>query len=466
VVNATVKAVYVGLRDDIKHTTGFVESVNADTGRFGVILDRTNFYAEKGGQIYDTGLIKTADGQIMQVTDVQVFGGYVLHIGVLRANQTLTNGAAVTLEVDYERRALAAKNHTTTHLLNYALRKVINEADQQGSLVDAEKARFDFNHNKALTLEQLQTVQSTVQQFIDENAAVVKKACPKGDALEISALRAMFGQTYPSIVRVVAVVPASENFTIDDMVASPKDQKWFDTSVEFCGGTHLDSCGEAGRFVIVSEGSIKSGTRRIVAFTHDKAAEVEEYAQELQARFEAAAKLVGPPLQAEIKDLNAALTAHELPALLQPGFKKSLAALNTIDKKWKKARLDAMAAEAQAAASNWAAEKKGAPFLLENVTVNGSGKLLKKIAGKALKELKVPVLLYSVNEAAGNVSVFGTCPPGHALNAKDWVTSIVSLCGGKCGGNASSSTGAGRDISNLSTGVEAATKLAAGVTSQ
>jgi alanyl-tRNA synthetase len=457
VQGATVKALFVGLRSDIQHTVGFVDSVTADVGHFGIVLDRTNFYAESGGQVFDQGEFKMADGTVVQIQNTQSFGGYVLHTGLLHPGQQLAVGAAVTLHVDYERRSLIAKNHTATHLLNFALRKVLSNVDQQGSLVDADKARFDFNFSKAMTSAQILQVQEIVQQHIDEKAHVDKLSCPKEAALEISALRAMFGQSYPTTVRVVAVVPADADFNIQTMVDSPKDEKWFNTSVEFCGGTHLDNVGEAGRFVIISESSIKAGVRRIVAFTGDLADEAIAYGEECKSRFEAAAKLPGDQLAVELKELTALLTAADLPATVQADLTSQASALNKSIGKWKRAREAALEKTAVAAfGAEWAADQKDAKFILTSVDVNGSTKALKKVASKAGKLVSVPILVYSVSDD-GAVSVFAQVPAGQSVDAKNWTTAFVTAVGGRSGGNATSSTGQSRDSSNLDAAVRDAT---------
>jgi len=454
-LDANVKAIYVGLRNDMTHNVGFVDSVDDKVGRFGIILDRTNFYGEKGGQTFDIGELKLSDGSAVVVVDTQFFGGFVLHTGILQVGQKLSVGAAVTCHVDYARRALVAKNHTTTHLLNFALRELLVNTDQQGSLVDADKSRFDFNFSKALTIDQIQKLQSRVQGFVDQKAHVDKLSCPKEAALAITALRAMFGQQYPSIVRVVAVIPAGQDYSISSMIAAPTDEKWMATSVEFCGGTHLDNAGEAGRFIITSEGSVKAGVRRIIAVTGEKSLEILGFADELSARFAAAENLTGSELQGEIKGLTAALADHELPLVTKATLEKALDGLNKKDIKWKKSRDEAMEKNAEKAAEKWSEEKKGARHIIASVDVNGSSKSLKKIASSAMTSLNIPVLVYSVNSENNSVSVFATVPQSISarFSANDWASAVVSPLGGKAGGNAQTSQGQARDASQLQAAV-------------
>jgi alanyl-tRNA synthetase len=460
--SAEVKAIYIGQRDDIPHTVGFVDSVDSEVGRFGVVLDRTNFYGERGGQTFDIGELKAADGTTISIVDTRPFGAFVLHIGVLHPGQTLAVGKAVTCHVDYERRAAIAKNHTTTHLLNFALRKVLQgDTDQEGSNVLPDKLTFDFNAKKGLTPAQLSQVQGVVQEFVDNKSVVDRKACPKEEALAIKGLRAMFGATYPSIVRVVAVIPQGETWNIDQMIATPDSKEWFNTSVEFCGGTHLDNAGEAGRFLITSEGSIKSGTRRIVAVTGDKAEEVYTNAVDLKTKFDAAAALpAGPDMQAAIKKLTVELSEAELPHLQKLELQKMLKDLNKKDIAYKKKAEKALETAAMALVTTWAEEKKDATSIVSSLEVSGNSKALKK-AAKTLKKLNVPILLYSAKTDGKSVSVLASVPaPLNAtFAAKDWANAFVGVMGGKAGGSNAESSGAARDLSKLDEAVAAATKL-------
>ena len=142
----------------------------------GVVTDATSFYAESGGQLFDTGKITTADGTVFVVSNVQKFGAYILHIGTLGSGAVRVGGR-VDLEVDYERRALCAANHTSTHLLNWALRKVLagSTIDQRGSIVGPDKLRFDFSYGKPLKTEELAEVQTLVRELIAAKCPVQRQ---------------------------------------------------------------------------------------------------------------------------------------------------------------------------------------------------------------------------------------------------------------------------------------------------
>ena len=186
---------------------------------------------------------------------------------------------AVTCAVDYDFRLLIAPNHTLTHVMNWALRRVLQtEVDQKGSLVDDQKLRFDFNHTKAVSPAQLREIERLVNEKVHDALKVYTKVCPIDEARKICSLRAVFGeagvadfshsQHYPNMVRVVAIGVA-----VEELLADPSNPRWMDYSVEFCGGTHLSNLAQAKFFAIVEEGSISKGIRRIVAITGDRANE-------------------------------------------------------------------------------------------------------------------------------------------------------------------------------------------------
>ena len=208
-LESTVEAVYTG-------ESGFLDSddntINGAIETVGIVLSATSFYAESGGQVPDSGLLTVtlANGNkaTLEVLDVQIFGGYVLHTcsmvdvssidddDSLVSAQLIKRGAAASVQVDYNRRRKVAPNHTMTHVLNYALRKALpeNTIDQKGSLVNEEKLRFDFSLNRGLQLEELQTVEETVIKVIQSELNVDSKVVPLKEASGIKGLRAVFGE--------------------------------------------------------------------------------------------------------------------------------------------------------------------------------------------------------------------------------------------------------------------------------
>ncbi|KAL8534787.1 hypothetical protein ACS0TY_010716 [Phlomoides rotata] len=222
---SVIKAVYTG--------SEFLESV-APGEEVGLILESTSFYAEQGGQIYDTGLIEGPDGEF-EVVNVQTYGGFVLHIGsFIGKTGRLYIGDKVVCKVDYDRRTLIAPNHTCTHMLNFALREVLgNHVDQKGSIVLPEKLRYDFSHGKPVKPEELRKIESIVNEQIKSELDVFSKETRLADAKHINGLRAVFGEVYPDPVRVVSV-----GRKVDDLLANPESEEWLSISAELCGGKY------------------------------------------------------------------------------------------------------------------------------------------------------------------------------------------------------------------------------------
>ncbi|EXX57273.1 alanine--tRNA ligase [Rhizophagus irregularis DAOM 197198w] len=262
-IDATVKAILYN------HTFSRSTSDIPPGKNFGILLDRTNFYSEQGGQQYDTGSI-TIDGQAeFVVENVQMFGGYVLHIGYLKYGNLNVNDEIIA-NYDELRRWPLRNNHTATHILNYALREVLgNNIDQKGSLVAPEKLRFDFSYKKSVTNNELVKIESISNKFIKKNQKVYSKDVPLPVAKAIHGLRAVFGEVYPDPVRVVSI-----GYDVEDIVKDVSSPKWGETSIEFCGGTHVAKTGDIKHFTILEESGIAKGIRRIVAVTGEEAQQV------------------------------------------------------------------------------------------------------------------------------------------------------------------------------------------------
>ena len=223
------------------------------------MLGQTNFYAEQGGQVGDAGWIKTDTGTF-EVEDTQRLGNSVIHWGKVWEG-TVKTGQKATLEVSPARLDIM-RNHTATHLLNWALRKVLGDhIEQKGSLVDAQKTRFDFTHDKPMTHEEIAEVERLVNGAILADQTVTPTIMPLAEAKKIHGVRAVFGEKYPDPVRVVTI-PFSRD---------PKGSA--EGSVEFCGGTHLDRTATICLFKIISQEGVAKGVRRITAVTGPKAVE-------------------------------------------------------------------------------------------------------------------------------------------------------------------------------------------------
>ncbi len=227
-----------------------VQTERLETSESGyVVLDRTPFYAESGGQVGDTGLI-AADGVRFVVADTTRGGGQHLHRGTLEAG-ALEVGDRVTTAVDGERRRDIVRNHSATHLLHAALRRTLGtHVQQRGSRVGPEGFRFDFSHPAPLSDGELRTIELEVNARIGENSAANAKEMPYAEAIDKGAM-ALFGEKYGDVVRVLAMGG--------------------DYSVELCGGTHVRRTGDIGYMCIASESSVAAGTRRIEALTGERA---------------------------------------------------------------------------------------------------------------------------------------------------------------------------------------------------
>jgi alanyl-tRNA synthetase len=230
----------------------------SDGDEAAVLLDRTAFYAEQGGQVGDTGVIQTPTGSF-DVHDTQKLGESVLHVGRVFKGH-VEAGQSATFIV--RERGDTMRNHTATHLLNFALRQVLgDDVQQKGSLVDAEKTRFDFNHDKPLTAAELAEVERIVNERVRFDLPVTPVTLPLAEAKQIEGVRAVFGEKYPDPVRVLMIG-----------AEKPEDAS-ADISVEFCGGTHVQRTGQIGFFKIVGQELVSKGVRRLTAVTGAKAVE-------------------------------------------------------------------------------------------------------------------------------------------------------------------------------------------------
>jgi len=277
-----------------------------------VVLERTNFYGEQGGQVGDTGELSFAGGRFM-VQDTIVAGQSVLHRGVLESG-VLEPGRKVTAEVN-PARIDTMRNHTATHLLNWGLRQVLGDhVNQAGSVVAPDRLRFDFTHNRAMTAEQLTEVERLVNEKVLADEAVRPVIMPLAEAQTIPGVRAVFGEKYPDPVRVLITGPVGgpgESATTLDELDRALGGFEKVTSVEFCGGTHLERTSQVGLFKIVSEESVAKGVRRITALTGPEAV---KYVQDLDGIVRAASTALRVPhgelpqriaaMQREIKDLR------------------------------------------------------------------------------------------------------------------------------------------------------------------
>lgn len=238
-----------------------------------VVLDQTAFYAESGGQVGDRGSLK-AEGIEFDVVDCTKSGSVHLHMGCLTKG-SLRVGQQLTTEVSDNSRKATALNHSATHLLHAALREILGEhITQKGSLVDADRLRFDFSHSEAISAEQLKAIEDLVNTEVRNNSPVETEEMDVESAKQSGAMM-LFGEKYGDRVRVLS------------MGSAGADNKAF--SVELCGGTHVNRTGDIGLFKIVSESGIAAGVRRIEAITGSAAI---NHFEELEAQLDQLADLL------------------------------------------------------------------------------------------------------------------------------------------------------------------------------
>nr|KAF6405962.1 hypothetical protein HJG59_000021 [Molossus molossus] len=459
----------------------FVEEVS--TGQeCGVVLDKTCFYAEQGGQIYDEGyLVKIDDSSEdkteFTVKNTQVRGGYVLHIGTIYGN--LKVGDQVRLFIDEPRRRPVMSNHTATHILNFALRSVLGEADQRGSLVAPDRLRFDFTAKGAMSTQQIKKAEQIVNEMIEAAKPVYTQDCPLAAAKAIQGLRAVFDETYPDPVRIVSIgVPVSK--LLDD----PSGPAGSLTSVEFCGGTHLQNSSHAGAFVIVSEEAIAKGIRRIVAVTGAEAQKALRKAESLKKSLsvmESKVKAQTVPnkdVQREIADLSEALATAVVPQWQKDEFRENLKSLKKImDDLDRASKADVQKRVSPGSAGGW----KGFKGIYPAKTVQSAVwvslwaldlRLLFWTSFFALNEAlklfkthspQTSAMLFTVDNEAGKITCLCQVPQNAAnrgLKASEWVQQVSGLMDGKGGGKDVSAQATGKNVGCLQEALQLATSFA------
>ncbi len=415
-----------------------------------VILDRTNFYAEMGGQVGDVGELRSANGAVFDVAATKVVGGYILHIGRLRTGRLRVTDSVTAVVAPA--RHQTEQNHTTTHLANWALREVLGESVQQkGSLVDPEKLRFDFSHDRSMSDEEIGRVEALVSRDIDRKLPVDAQIAPQEKALKINGLRAVFGEKYPPMVRVVSIgIPVAQ------LLEDPDNPAWREYSIEFCGGTHLGHSGQAGAFVVMSEESVSKGIRRIVALTGEAALSTSKAARELDTLILRVSAAPDDALPAAISELNAATAGGHLPLRVRRRAQAAVAQLQARHKAF---------AKSQEKSAGTASFDLGVltTKLVESASPLGPGKLIvaempgatdDQIRG-AIDSLKKKTGSYGILLAAATsdkatfIAVVSDDLIALGLKAGDWVKEAAKVAGGGGGGRPQMAQAGGKDPSKL-----------------
>ena len=372
-----------------------------------VVLDQSPFYAEMGGQVADHGTI-TADGVVFTVADVQKNkGGKFMHYGRL-AQGVLHVGDTVHAAIDMERRKAIQRAHSTTHLLDAALKKVLGDhVHQAGSLVEPDRLRFDFTHFEAISPEELRQVEELVNDAVLEGYPVVTEILPIEEAKKKGAV-AMFGEKYGDIVRVVEMG---------------------DFSMEFCGGTHLDNTAKAGPFRIKSEGSVASGVRRIEATVGRLSLDTMNRNQELL--------------------FHAAQVLKTTPGELAAKAEQQAAEMKELRHELEKFKSEASLGEARQFLT--AAKNVGGLKVLTAIRNGMDANALRQM-GDFLRDKAPDVVAVLASANGEKITFLAVCGPEavkRGIKAGDLVKSVCAICGGKGGGKPDSAMGGGSDLLKL-----------------
>ena len=368
-----------------------------------VVLDHSPFYAEMGGQVADHGTI-TADGVVFTVADVQKNkGGKFMHYGRL-AQGVLHVGDTVHAAIDMERRKAIQRAHSTTHLLDTALKQVLGDhVHQAGSLVEPDRLRFDFTHFEAISPEELRQVEELVNDAVLEGYPVVTEILPIEEAKKKGAV-AMFGEKYGETVRVVEMS---------------------DFSVEFCGGTHVDNTAKAGPFRIKSESSVASGVRRIEATCGKLSLKAMESSQGVLSR--------------------AAQFLKTAPSGLLERMEQQANEMKQLRQALEKFKAEASLGEAR---QFLASAKTVKDLHVLATTRNGVDTAELRTMGDFLrdKDPKAVAVIASINgEKITFLAVCGKEAVARGIKAGDLVRHVSAICGGKGGGKPDSAMGGGSD---------------------
>ncbi|KAK9411901.1 alanine-tRNA ligase mitochondrial [Crotalus adamanteus] len=402
----------------------------------GVLLNKTCFYAEQGGQASDQGymLCDRQQDVLFPVESVQVFGGYVIH--EVFVSETLKVGDQVQLFVDEAQRLASMRNHTATHLLNFALRQVLGDCtEQQGSSVTAEHLRFFVNTKVPIKTENLQEVESVVQEMIKRNETVYTRKAPLNQTSDVLGLRKL-DTVYPDLVRIVSVgVPVEK-------VLAEGSKHAVNTSVELCCGVHLLQTGDVQDFTIISERQMAKGISHIVAVTGEQARQAQDIGQCLVTEVDSLATRVkvggasvseARRISKEVGHLTDRVDTTKMP-------------------QWQKRKLQASLKTLQQAANNahrkmeirLAAEKvqdlltkySNEPVIIDTIPAETPYILMKAVNQLCNKVPGASVMLFS-SPVPGQV--FCACQISKSslskASAADWALAVCTQMGGKAEGS-------------------------------
>ncbi len=383
-----------------------------ESSAIAVVLDRTPFYGEAGGQVGDTGFLR-ADGLEFVVTDTQRDGDLLLHIGYL-VSGSLPIGASVTAAIDSSRRAGILRAHSATHLLHHALRTVLGQAAmQRGSKVESDALRFDFAHKQPVSGDELRKIEDEINERIAEGAEVSTELMDL-EAARAAGAMALFGEKYPDRVRVVRMA---------------------DFSTELCGGTHLANTGQVGLCRIISEEPVAKGVRRISALT-------------------------GPRSLSRIRDTETVV--KELSVALKAPPEELLRRIETLQTELRESRKQlqqlsrASVADAAASLVDEAEIVDGVRIVVHRATDTDRDGL--RDFADQLREKVSPVAILVAAEIDGKVALTAAVSKDlldRGLNASDCIRAAAAVVGGGGGGRPDLAEAGGRDPGKIDQALEA-----------
>ncbi|ETT06311.1 alanine--tRNA ligase [Providencia alcalifaciens PAL-2] len=375
-----------------------------------VILDKTAFYAESGGQVGDTGVL-TNDSAQFTVTDTQKYGQAIGHVGKVESGSLVVNHRIAAI-VNSERRNAIRLNHSATHLLHAALRQVLGEhVSQKGSLVNDKYLRFDFSHFEAMTQQQLRQVEDIVNAQIRQNSEIETELMDLEGAKAKGAM-ALFGEKYEERVRVLSMG---------------------DFSIELCGGTHASRTGDIGLFSILSESGTAAGIRRIEATT---GAAAMEHLHAQSEQLSAIAHLLKGDVNSLVEKVKAALDKSR-------NLEKEILQLK-----------DQQASQESASLSSKAKDVKGIKLLVSQLS-DTDPKLLRTMVDDLKNQLKSAIIVLSTTSGDKVSIIVGVTNDLTAkIKAGDLVSYVAQQVGGKGGGRPDMAMAGGTDVSALPTAME------------
>lgn len=416
--------------------TGTAVASVGEGQRCGLLLDRTNFYAEQGGQASDRGyLVRTGQQDVLfPVVRAQVCGGFILHEAV--APECLQVGDRVQLYVDKAWRMGCMVKHTATHLLNWALRQTLGPTtEQRGSHLNPERLRFDVATETPLTTEQLRTVESYVQEAVRQEKPVYMEEVPLAHTAHIPGLRSL-DEVYPDPVRVVSVgVPVAQ-------ALAPASHAALQTSVELCCGTHLLSTGAVGDLVIIGDRQLVKGITRLLAITGEQAQQAREVGQNLSQEVEVASERLSrgsrdlPEAHRLSKDIGRLTEVTESAVIPQWQRQELQTTLKMLQRRANTAIRKLEKSQATEKSQELLKRHSEGPLIVDTVSAQSLSVLVKVVRQLCKQAPSTSVLLLSPQPTG---SVLCACQVAQGatptFTAEAWALAVCSHMGGKAWGS-------------------------------